>query len=193
MKWLYSVDHHLNAKIADLELGTEAEQQSVDGSVDDSERDQSGALFSCLKSCLFGAELSSHNRDSDDEGEENIESGTTSAAVVEEAEDEESKHNDEHKKKSRRKSLGKKSNKKGGKMKAEDFLANWAAPEVVADGRHSQASDVYSFALVLWEILTGLVPFSSVKKQDDIRLKVRTFIRMHIILLSLYYKALLLQ
>ena len=35
-----------------------------------------------------------------------------------------------------------------------------------------QGSDVYAFALVLWEIITGLVPFGDVKKQDDIRAKV---------------------
>ena len=37
---------------------------------------------------------------------------------------------------------------------------------------HSQASDIYSFSLVLWEILTSIVPFSHIKKQDDIRLQV---------------------
>jgi hypothetical protein len=147
------VDHHLNAKIADLELGANTERSTDD--VDD----DSGALFSCLKSCFFSTESTSQNRDSDDEKEEN-----------DMEKDEETFDNDE--KKSRSKSTDKRSNKKGKKRKAEDFLANWAAPEVVADGRNSQASDVYSFALVLWEILTGLVPFSSVKKQDDIRRKV---------------------
>lgn len=42
-----------------------------------------------------------------------------------------------------------------GVLQADDFLANWSAPEVIKDGHHVQASDVYSFSLVLWEILTG--------------------------------------
>jgi hypothetical protein len=61
---------------------------------------------------------------------------------------------------------------KDGVLKAEDFLANWSAPEVVRDGIHVQASDVYAFSLVLWEIITGLVPFNEVRLQDDIRFKV---------------------
>lgn len=58
------------------------------------------------------------------------------------------------------------------RLQAEDFLANWSAPEVIQGKNHSQASDIYSFALVLWEILTSIVPFSHIKKQDDIRLQV---------------------
>lgn len=42
-----------------------------------------------------------------------------------------------------------------GVLRADDFLANWSAPEVIKDGLHVQASDMYSFSLVLWEILTG--------------------------------------
>jgi serine/threonine protein kinase len=55
---------------------------------------------------------------------------------------------------------------------ADEFLANWAAPEVIKDARHSQASDIYSLGLVLWEILSGSVPFNEVRRQDDIRFKV---------------------
>jgi serine/threonine protein kinase len=37
----------------------------------------------------------------------------------------------------------------------------WSAPEVVIDGqKHTEKSDVYSFALVMWELLTCEVPFS---------------------------------
>ena len=35
----------------------------------------------------------------------------------------------------------------------------WMAPEVLVDGRHSKASDVFSFAVVLWELATLLVPW----------------------------------
>lgn len=57
-------------------------------------------------------------------------------------------------------------------LHGDDFLANWAAPEVIRDAYHSQASDIYSFGLVLWELLVGTVPFSDVKRQDDIRERV---------------------
>jgi serine/threonine protein kinase len=53
-----------------------------------------------------------------------------------------------------------------------EILANWAAPEVIQGSVYTQAADVYSFALVMWEIMVGRVPFSEVKKQDDIRRKV---------------------
>merc|ERR1711871_127317 len=38
---------------------------------------------------------------------------------------------------------------------------NWVAPEVLGGHPFSQASDIYSLACVLWEILTGGVPFQS--------------------------------
>lgn len=71
------------------------------------------------------------------------------------------------------------------RLQAEDFLANWSAPEVIQGKMHSQASDIYSFSLVLWEILTSIVPFSHIKKQDDIRLQVRYSLR-EVSLLSLF-------
>ncbi|GAQ89216.1 ATMRK serine/threonine protein kinase-like [Klebsormidium nitens] len=39
----------------------------------------------------------------------------------------------------------------------------WMAPEVADDGPYSGKSDVYSFAMTCFEILTGSVPFSSLK------------------------------
>jgi serine/threonine protein kinase len=58
-----------------------------------------------------------------------------------------------------------------------DILANWSAPEVIQGGAYTQAADVYGFALVLWEILVGRVPFSEVKRQDDIRRRVTAGVR----------------
>lgn len=58
-----------------------------------------------------------------------------------------------------------------------EILANWAAPEVIQGSSYTQAADIYSFALVLWEILVGRVPFSEVKKQDDIRRRVMSGVR----------------
>lgn len=51
----------------------------------------------------------------------------------------------------------------------KDVLANWIAPEVLSGETYTQASDIYSFTLVLWEIISGEQPFSSVRKQDTIR------------------------
>ncbi len=59
-----------------------------------------------------------------------------------------------------------------GVIAADEFLANWAAPEVIRDAKHSQSSDIYSLGLVLWELLSGVVPFAEIRKQDDIRFKV---------------------
>lgn len=57
-------------------------------------------------------------------------------------------------------------------LKGNDILANWCPPEVIQGSPYTQASDVYGFALVLWEILVGRVPFSEVKRQDEIRRRV---------------------
>ena len=40
-----------------------------------------------------------------------------------------------------------------------DFLFNWLAPEVLQFSTYTQASDVYSLSLVLWEIMSGEIPF----------------------------------
>eukprot|EP01125_Pyxidicula_operculata_P013453 TRINITY_DN4467_c0_g1_i1.p1 TRINITY_DN4467_c0_g1~~TRINITY_DN4467_c0_g1_i1.p1 ORF type:complete len:564 (+),score=136.35 TRINITY_DN4467_c0_g1_i1:56-1747(+) len=36
---------------------------------------------------------------------------------------------------------------------------NWAAPEVVSGDRYTEKSDIYSFGMVLWELLTHKVPY----------------------------------
>lgn len=54
-------------------------------------------------------------------------------------------------------------------LQPDEFLANWLAPEVIKTGKHRQASDIYSFVLVLWEILSGKQPYEDIRKQDDIR------------------------
>lgn len=61
----------------------------------------------------------------------------------------------------------------GGARAADvEMLANWSAPEVIRGGHHSQASDVYSLSLVLWEIVSGSVPFSEFINQREVRYKV---------------------
>ena len=36
----------------------------------------------------------------------------------------------------------------------------WLAPEVLAEGRYTAASDVFSFGIILWELLTLRMPWS---------------------------------
>lgn len=33
------------------------------------------------------------------------------------------------------------------------------APEVIMGGNYSESADIFSFAMVMWELLTGLCPF----------------------------------
>ncbi|CAG0908923.1 unnamed protein product, partial [Cyprideis torosa] len=35
----------------------------------------------------------------------------------------------------------------------------WMSPEVIREGKHSTASDVWSYGVVVWEVLTGEIPF----------------------------------
>ena len=36
----------------------------------------------------------------------------------------------------------------------------WLAPEVLREGRQSRASDVFSFAIIMWEMLTWQIPYT---------------------------------
>ena len=65
-------------------------------------------------------------------------------------------------------------------LRADEILANWTAPEVLRTGHHSQASDIYSLALVLWEIISGYVPFSEIKHQDSVRKMVSPLVLFHL-------------
>lgn len=58
------------------------------------------------------------------------------------------------------------------KIGEDSLLANWAAPEFISSGVYTQASDIYSMSLVLWEMLTGCVPFSDTWRQRDIQQRV---------------------
>ena len=41
---------------------------------------------------------------------------------------------------------------------AQEEELNWAAPEILREEAHTEASDVYSFGMILLEMLTGEVP-----------------------------------
>ncbi|KAI9087647.1 hypothetical protein K1719_030517 [Acacia pycnantha] len=42
----------------------------------------------------------------------------------------------------------------------------WMAPEMIKEKHHSKKVDVYSFAIVLWELLTGLTPFHNMTPEQ---------------------------
>lgn len=42
----------------------------------------------------------------------------------------------------------------------------WTAPEVLASKPYSEKADVYSFGIVLWEMVTGEVPFKNMSTID---------------------------
>jgi len=49
----------------------------------------------------------------------------------------------------------------GNLLNFKESWPNWAAPEVLRGEQPSEASDVYSFGLVIYEMLTGNVPYES--------------------------------
>jgi serine/threonine protein kinase len=38
---------------------------------------------------------------------------------------------------------------------------NWMAPEIMQGLAYTEKSDVYSFGMILWELITGQVPFEN--------------------------------
>lgn len=56
--------------------------------------------------------------------------------------------------------------------KPEGLLCTWHAPEILMGEDGTQASDIYAMSLVLWEVLTGQVPYREYGNQANIRTKV---------------------
>lgn len=48
-----------------------------------------------------------------------------------------------------------------GVMTAETGTYRWMAPEVIEHSPYRESADVYSFGIVLWELVTGQVPYSA--------------------------------
>lgn len=44
----------------------------------------------------------------------------------------------------------------------------WCAPEVLCGGQYNHLADVYSYGVVLWEILTRRIPWEHLKKTWDV-------------------------
>ena len=44
-------------------------------------------------------------------------------------------------------------------MTAETGTYRWMAPEIIEHKAYDQKADVYSFGIVIWELLTGNVPY----------------------------------
>ncbi|XP_020579498.1 serine/threonine-protein kinase HT1-like [Phalaenopsis equestris] len=42
----------------------------------------------------------------------------------------------------------------------------WMAPEMIKEKHHTRKVDVYSFGIVLWELLTGLIPFHDMNPEQ---------------------------
>ncbi|KAJ0086664.1 hypothetical protein Patl1_08094 [Pistacia atlantica] len=49
----------------------------------------------------------------------------------------------------------------GGIMTAETGTYRWMAPEVINHQQYDQKADVFSFAIVLWELVTAKVPYDN--------------------------------
>jgi len=51
-------------------------------------------------------------------------------------------------------------------LQIEEMLANWVAPEVFRTRTYDQSADVYSLGLVLWEIVSGSLPFEGFNQKE---------------------------
>lgn len=51
---------------------------------------------------------------------------------------------------------------------ASDFTGTyrWMAPETMKDKNHTKKADVYSFGIVLWELLTALTPYENMTPEQ---------------------------
>ncbi|KAG9011342.1 hypothetical protein FRB90_007357 [Tulasnella sp. 427] len=52
------------------------------------------------------------------------------------------------------------------------YTLRWAAPEILQDDGFSLASDIWAFAWICWEIMTGSIPFADLNKHSSIVISV---------------------
>ncbi|KAG8996174.1 hypothetical protein FRB90_012808 [Tulasnella sp. 427] len=52
------------------------------------------------------------------------------------------------------------------------YTLRWAAPEILQDEGFSLASDIWAFAWICWEIMTGSIPFADLNKHSSIVISV---------------------
>ena len=60
---------------------------------------------------------------------------------------------------------------RNGQLKDSEVVAGtvqWAAPEVLKKEEYTEKSDIYSLGVVLWEILTGELPYDNIKFETQI-------------------------
>ena len=56
----------------------------------------------------------------------------------------------------------------------------WMAPEMIKEKHHTRKVDVYSFGIVMWEILTALVPFSDMTpEQAAVAVALKVWLLIH--------------
>jgi serine/threonine protein kinase len=72
----------------------------------------------------------------------------------------------------------------------------WMAPEVLDNKPYNETADVYSYAIVLWELLTGESPFSDIDSFDElveavyvINMASPAYLFLLLVLMSLYHLA----
>ncbi|KAF8389499.1 hypothetical protein HHK36_026194 [Tetracentron sinense] len=58
----------------------------------------------------------------------------------------------------------------------ENQSYRWMAPELIRRGSYTQKVDVYSFGIVLWELITGMLPFHNIEASDILNKGVRPII-----------------
>merc|ERR1719498_728127 len=55
----------------------------------------------------------------------------------------------------------------------------WMAPEVMI-GDYGLSADVHSFSILLWEILSGKIPFAKIKSDKELILRISNGLRPHV-------------
>jgi len=71
-----------------------------------------------------------------------------------------------------------------GVMTAETGTYRWMAPEIIEHKPYDKKADIFSFGVVLWELLTGKIPYADMTPLQaavGVVQKVLLKIKMHIL------------